>query len=411
VSPEEREALRRLAGRSQRPPAVVLDVGFVNGLQAIRSLARAGAPVIAVDHRSGALGFHSRLARALRSPDPADADAYVAFLRELSEALPGPAIVFPTHDGPLELHARNAASLPNLRLAGSGWDVLGPLQRKRHQLEAAERAGVGAPRTFHPTTREEAETAAAELPYPSIVKPSDGIGFKRAFGRPVIVCDTPEELMAAWERSREHAPMLQEAIPGGDDSLWTVGSYVDAGGRPLGLFCGRKLVQMPRGFGTCAIGEARWRDDAVEQALALLRELGHHGIAQTELRLDERDGRLKLMEVNPRLWQWHGLAAACGVDVPRIAYEDALGQPPAPVRSGPEHDGRRWAAAAAHMRAARTAGEPLRAALRPLLGCRVEATWSLRDPAPAVVQAASMLPRSSVRAVSRARGRLRRARA
>ena len=60
-----------------------------------------------------------------------------------------------------------------------------------------------------------------------------------------------------------------------------------------------KLVQMPRGFGTCRVGEARWREDVVEQALALLRALGYHGIAQTEFRLDPRDGRFKLMEVNP----------------------------------------------------------------------------------------------------------------
>ncbi len=37
------------------------------------------------------------------------------------------------------------------------------------------------------------------------------------------------------------------------------------------------------------------------------------------------------MEVNPRLWQWHGLAAACGVDLTRIAYQDLIGDPPPPA--------------------------------------------------------------------------------
>ena len=53
--------------------------------------------------------------------------------------------------------------------------------------------------------------------------------------------------------------------------------------------------------------------------------LGFHGISQVEFKRDPRDGRYKLMEINPRLWQWHGLAAACGVDLPRIAYCDLLG--------------------------------------------------------------------------------------
>src|SRR5207244_8608216 len=49
----------RLAG-AQKAPAVVVDVGWVNGLAAIRSLGRAGVPVLAVDHRRSALGFRSR---------------------------------------------------------------------------------------------------------------------------------------------------------------------------------------------------------------------------------------------------------------------------------------------------------------------------------------------------------------
>jgi hypothetical protein len=40
--------------------AVVVDVGWVNGLAAIRSLRRAGIPVFAVDDRAGPLGFRSR---------------------------------------------------------------------------------------------------------------------------------------------------------------------------------------------------------------------------------------------------------------------------------------------------------------------------------------------------------------
>ena len=56
---------------------------------------------------------------------------------------------------------------------------------------------------------------------------------------------------------------------------------------------------------------------------------------------DPRDGRYKLLEVNPRLWQWHGLAAACGVDLPWIAYRDLVGDPLPPARM--HGDGKRWA--------------------------------------------------------------------
>ena len=50
------------APRIRAVKAVVVDVGWVNGLAAIRSLGRAGIPVFAGDHRSSPLGFRSRYA-------------------------------------------------------------------------------------------------------------------------------------------------------------------------------------------------------------------------------------------------------------------------------------------------------------------------------------------------------------
>ena len=108
--------------------------------------------------------------------------------------------------------------------------------------------------------------------------------------------------------------MVQELIPGGDDELYTVGSYIAADGAVLGLFSGRKLRQSPPGVGTCRVGEAVWVQDNVDAAVRLLRAFEFHGVSQVEFKRDPRDGRYKLMEINPRLWLWHGLAAALGVD-------------------------------------------------------------------------------------------------
>jgi len=47
------------------------------------------------------------------------------------------------------------------------------------------------------------------------------------------------------------------------------------------------------------------------------------------------------MEVNPRLWQWHGLASACGVDLPVIAYRDLTGERLEPVSANGSR--MRWA--------------------------------------------------------------------
>ena len=51
--------------------------------------------------------------------------------------------------------------------------------------------------------------------------------------------------------------------------------------------------------------------EVVDAGLRLLAALDYAG-SQVEFKRDPRDGRYKLMEINPRLYQWHGLAAACG---------------------------------------------------------------------------------------------------
>ncbi len=326
-----------------RPPAVVLGSAWVNGLAAIRSLGRAGVPVVAVDHAPSALGFRSRYALSLVCPDPAgDEDGFAACLTRLGDLIGRPAVVFPTHDPELNALSRHRGELEERFLYPfPAPEPLARIQSKRRQLEAAEAAGVAVPLTAHPASPAEALAHAEAVGYPVLVKPSDPDGFKRRFQRQAFRCGSPAELERAYAQSEPFAPMVQELIPGGDGELYTLGSYLAEDGEPLGLFCGRKLAQEPPGVGTCRVGEAVWVDEVVESGLALLRALSCHGISQVELKRDPRDGRYKLMEVNPRLWQWHGLAAACGVDLPLIAYRDLLGERPAPVRMRGE--GKRWA--------------------------------------------------------------------
>jgi D-aspartate ligase len=317
-------------------PAAVLDVGWVNGLAAIRSLGRAGIRVLAVDHRPSALGFRSRYAEPFLSPDPhQDETRFIAFVRALGEI-----VVFPTHDEQLNLIARHLGDLDVLAPFPS-WDVLERVQSKRIQLEVAEAAGVDVPRTAYPASAREARTAAEEIGFPVLVKPEHPIGFKQRFRRQAFRCENADEVERAYEQAAEFAPMVQELVPGGDDTLYTVGSYITREGRPLGVFSGRKLRQTPRGIGTCRVGEAVWVQEAVDSALRFLAEFGYFGLSQVEFKRDPRDGRFKLMEINPRLWQWHGLAAACGVDLPRLAYADLTGE--APAEATMNGDGRRWA--------------------------------------------------------------------
>ena len=340
LAPAEAAASAKSAGR---PPAVVVDVGWVNGLAAIRSLGRSGAPVLAVDHRAWALGLRSRYALPVLSPDPgADEDAFTALLSELGDELGRPAPIFPTHDEGLNAIARRREELGSRFLYPfPPWEQLERLQSKREQLDVARVAGVDVPETGHPRTAAEALSVARDIGFPVLVKPADPIEFRRRHRRQAFRCETSAELEEAYALSEPHEPMVQELVPGGDDALYTLGSYLDADGTPLGVFSGRKLRQTPRLVGTCRVGEAVWVQEVVDAGLRLLAAFGFRGLSQVEFKRDPRDGRYKLMEINPRLFQWHGLASACGVDLPRLAYADLLGLPHEPASMNGRR--KRWA--------------------------------------------------------------------
>ena len=100
------------AARSRElPPAVVVDVNWVNGLAAVRSLGRAGGA--GGRRRPPHLGARPPI--ALRAPGPvpdpgADEEGFVSLLSELGDALGRPAAVFPTHDESLNAVARAPVS-------------------------------------------------------------------------------------------------------------------------------------------------------------------------------------------------------------------------------------------------------------------------------------------------------------
>ncbi len=375
-----------MARAAERPAALVLQVSYANGLGVIRDLGRHGVPVIGLDTKADALGFSSRFAGGMVCPDPHDDEAaFVAFLEHLGERLPQPAVVFPTHDEFIWPLSRHAGRLQRwYRIPFSRWPVMERLYDKRSQIEAAWRAGVDTPRTAFVERVDDLETAGAAVTYPAVLKPVDATAFKLRFHKRLIDIETPARLAEVWPQVRELVPLiLQERVPGNDDELFTVGSYLDAESRPLAIFTGHKIRQHPAGAGGCRLGVSKWDAELAEAGLRLLRELSYHGISQVEFKRDPRDGKYRLMEVNARHWMWHSLATACGVNLSLAAYMDAIGQPFLAPR---QVDGLKWVVATKDVplsvREILHREQTLRGWLGSLRDTKVDGVLTLDDPMP-----------------------------
>jgi D-aspartate ligase len=379
---------RFLAAAAETPPALVFQVSYANGLGAIRDLGVNGVPVLGLDTEVHALGFSSRYAAGLVCPSPQDdEEAFLVFLEGLGARLPQRGVLFPTHDEYIWVLSRNTERLERYyHLPFSGWDVMQRLHDKRAQLEAAWRADVDTPKTVFIDTPDEAEAAGREIPYPAVLKPVDSLAFKQRFHRHLLDVDSPDDLRRVYPSVADLGTlMLQERVPGGDDELFSVGTYLDARSRPLAVFTGHKIRQHPAGAGSARLGVSRWDTELADAGLRLLVELGYHGVSQVEFKRDARDGRYCLMEVNARHWMWHALSTACGVNLSLVAYRDAIGKPFLAPR---QIDGLKWIVATKDTPLA--AREMWRRQLSPkdwarsLQGARVDGVLSLRDPLPGI---------------------------
>jgi predicted ATP-grasp superfamily ATP-dependent carboligase len=135
-------------------------------------------------------------------------------------------------------------------------------------------------------------------------------------------------IAALREEASLPLPIVQEYVPGRGYGL----TALMRRGQPVATFMHRRLAEhdVSRGthFAHAATGaesveEAELRDSGLE----LLKGLCWDGMAMVEFRRDLRDGRFRLMEINPRFVGTLDLALAAGVDFPWLYVQLAAGRP------------------------------------------------------------------------------------
>ncbi len=370
------------------PPAIVLQASGPNALGIVRSLGRAGVPVIACDHDPHAIGLVSRYADAAVTANPlTEPERFVEDLLELGRGRGRGGVLFTSHDEAIAALGPRQAEIDELfRRPWTPWPAVDAIMDKDHQHAVAREHGFPVPATVTPSGEGDLEAATRDLRFPLVLKPRNAPEFRHRFRAHLLQAADPEELRRAWELAAPYDPQVSEVIPGDDSQLWTYGSYRDASGRALAMFTGRKLRQWPVGFGAARAAESRWDPDLAARCDALLDAFGFHGISQVEVKRDARDGRDYLIEVNARPWLWIGLATDCGVNLPLACWLDAVGRPrtwPAGHRSG-----RRWVLLTKHLvgsvgeiRRDEWTARPFLGSLRPPVR---DGVFDVRDPRPAL---------------------------
>jgi len=321
-------------------PVVVLNT-FHSGLAIARDLGRLGVRVIGLTAHKEAYGNVSRWIEYRHSPDSlTQPRELLACLLELSEELNQRPILLPTRDHDINFVINSWESLQrNYILPMLPPDRMSQVLNKDVVANAARESGISVPKSVT-VTRAEELASARRLQFPCICKPVyatqwrkpgiwDGVGRQK-----VRRVDSFEELEEFYASFSHLDPLVsvQEWVEGGETSLQIFGSYCSADHEVRAFFTARKRLQSPRLAGTGVAVEAVPIPDLEESSRRLLRRLQFQGISEIEFKRDERDGRLYLIEINPRHWDQHGLGTAVGVNLSEALYRDATGQPARAMR-------------------------------------------------------------------------------
>jgi predicted ATP-grasp superfamily ATP-dependent carboligase len=167
-----------------------------------------------------------------------------------------------------------------------------------------------------------------------VVKPDLDIGGARGLS----IIDNEEELHDALEAaSRLAAPMIQEYIPGPSSNMRTVNLLFDKTGKLAAYFTTQKYREWPITGGSSVLSISTDDRHLVDWVLPFFEKLNWQGAAEVEIKIDERNGKPQLIEINPRFSGYIGFAIECGVNFPKIVCEISMDEKHAGTRELPDY--------------------------------------------------------------------------
>ncbi|HEV8471116.1 MAG TPA: ATP-grasp domain-containing protein [Candidatus Limnocylindria bacterium] len=325
----------------RRAGALVLG-GDYRALGVARSLGRRGIPVWLVtdDHWLAAASRY--VSRRFRSPDGGEI-AQLQFLERLAEDEGASGwMIVPTTDGAAELLSRHHRRLAEHYLVSvPPWQTLRWAHDKRMTYSLADMVGVDYPWTLTPANEGELRRAAGH--FPVILKPAFKPARNSFTDDKAWRVNDEAALVVAYRSACELIPpsavLVQEFVRGDGSAQFSYAALA-VDGRPVASLCARRLRQWPRTIGRTSTYVETVESPAVERAAErLLEAMRFTGLVEIEFKKDAADGRLKLLDINPRVWGWHSIGRRAGVDFSYLLWRFVHGEAVEPVRA---RAGTRW---------------------------------------------------------------------
>lgn len=214
------------------------------------------------------------------------------------------------------------------------FELLDDITQKERFYEICEEIGVPYPKTVYLDCSDKTATVDdGGFMYPLIAKPSNSAAWHYAEfegQKKVYLIHSREQLEALYkqlqETSYDKLLIVQEFIPGDDTQIRILSSYLDADGDPVFMVGGRVMVEdhSPTAIGNPAVIVSEQLDAVSDDALRFMRHVGYRGMANFDVKYDERDGKYKFFEINTRPGRSSDFVRQAGINFAQVQVDDVL---------------------------------------------------------------------------------------
>lgn len=208
------------------------------------------------------------------------------------------------------------------------------LFNKKSFYKLCVESGVEIPLTFFYSC-ETTELFNEKVPFPLIVKPSNGIEY---YNNPfegmqkVYKVEDYDELHQVIDKIKASGYrdelIIQDYIPGDDTYMWDSVYYGSQSGEPQYISLGQVILQEPTttGVGNYTSIITRYNKELMDKLLSFLKDINYRGFANFDIKYDTRDGKFKLFEVNVRQGRSSYYLTQHGHNIAKIIVDDVIYQ-------------------------------------------------------------------------------------
>ena len=173
--------------------------------------------------------------------------------------------------------------------------------------------------------------------YPIIIKPSDGVEYHHLEENldKVYKAKNEEELekiiLKIEKAGYKNNLIIQEFIPGDDSALFDSIFYVGKNKKAqIATFAQIGLQEhTPTGIGNCTVlvngyDEHGYKEELIYKLKEFLEEIGYQGFCEFDMKYDSRDGKYKVLEINPRQSRSGYYVCSTGYNLIKYLIDDLI---------------------------------------------------------------------------------------